>query len=295
VFVLAATNFSVEPGTAKSLDPALLRRFDRRVYIDLPDKEDRIRFMRMKIKKNPAIVISEEQMDHIAVRSTGMSLASLDSVFELALRSAIRAGSVKVTDAILDEAFETFNSGEVKQWDAAQLERVARHEAGHAMLCWLGGMTPAYMTIVSRSNYGGYMQPEAQENKGILTKDELLSRIRMSLAGRAAEIVYYGERDGISTGASGDLESATRTAQRIVCVYGMDDDFGLSVVDASAAITGALSAEVKTAVNRILNEQMEQAIALIRQNKSKMDALVETLMVKNHLNGEQIKQILTSN
>lgn len=293
VFVLAATNFDVEPGKNKSLDPALMRRFDRRVYIDLPDKADRIRFLKGKIAKNAALHISDAQVDNIAVRATGMSLAELDSVVELALRSAIREGSTTVSDAILEEAFETFNSGEVKKWDVSQLERVARHEAGHALLCWLGGEKPTYLTIVARGNHGGYMQRAEQEGKAIYTKEELLARIRTCLGGRAAEIVYYGQQDGISTGASGDLASATNLAQQIVCSYGMDDDFGLAVVQGGAAGNGAMSVAVRDSVNRILQTQMQDAIRLISEHKDSMDALVEELMAKNHLNGAQIQEAIT--
>lgn len=295
VFVLAATNFDVEPGGAKSLDPALMRRFDRRVYIDLPDKADRIRFLKMKIEKNHALDISEAQIENISMRATGMSLAELDSVVELALRSAIREGSTAVTDAILEEAFETFNGGEAKKWDVSQLERVARHEAGHAFLCWLSGETPSYLTIVARGNHGGYMQHAEQEGKAIYTKDELLARIRTSLGGRAAEIAYYGERDGISTGASGDLAAATNTAQQIVCAYGMDDDFGLAVVNGAVAANGTMSVEVRASVNRILKEQMNEAVRLISENKDKIDSLVEELMSKNHLNGAEIEKAITKN
>lgn len=293
VFVLAATNFDVEPGKDKSLDPALMRRFDRRVYIDLPNKDDRIRFLKMKIEKNHALDISNTRIDNIAMRATGMSLAELDSVVELALRSAIREGSTSVNDAILEEAFETFNSGEVKKWDVSQLERVARHEAGHAFLCWLSGETPSYLTIVARGNHGGYMQHAEQEGKAIYTKDELLARIRTSLGGRAAEIAYYGERDGISTGASGDLASATNVAQQIVCTYGMDDEFGLAVVHGAVASNGTMSVEVRASVNRILKEQMSEAVKLISENKDKIDSLVEELMSKNHLNGSEIEQAIT--
>lgn len=292
VFVLAATNFDVEPGSAKSLDQALMRRFDRRIYIDLPDKDDRIRFLKKKISENKALDISDSQVENIAVRATGMSLAALDSAVELALRSAIREGSTKVTDAILEEAFETFNGGEVKKWDASQQMRVARHEAGHAFLCWLGGETPSYLTIVARGNHGGYMQHAEQEGKAIYTKDELLARIRTSLGGRAAEIAYYGEKDGISTGASGDLASATAVAQQIVCVYGMDEKFGLATVNGDTASNGTMSVEVRESVNRILNEQMNEAVRLISENKNKIDALVETLIDKNQLNSEEIKQVL---
>lgn len=292
VFVLAATNFDVEPGREKSLDPALMRRFDRRVYIDLPNKEDRIKFMRMKIAENKALDISDSQIENISIRATGMSLAELDSVVEFALRSSIREGSTNVNDAIFEEAFETFNSGEVKKWDESQLVRVARHEAGHALLCWLSGETPSYLTIVARGNHGGYMQHTESEGKAIYTKDELLARIRTALGGRASEIVYYGERDGISTGASGDLFSATSVAQQIVCTYGMDDDFGLAVVNGIAA-NGMMSVEIRTSINRILKEQLDLAVRLISENKDKIDSLVEALLDKNHLNELEIKRVLS--
>lgn len=291
VFVLAATNFDVEPGSDKSLDPALMRRFDRRVYIDLPGKEDRIRFLKMKIARNPALDISEEQIDTIAMRSAGMSPAQLDSAVELALRSAIREGSTKVTDAILEDAFETFNGGEAKKWDISQLERVARHEAGHAFLCFDSGETPGYLTIVARGNHGGYMQHADREGKAIYTRDELLARIRTSLGGRAAEIAYYGERDGISTGASGDLVSATNMAKQIICTYGMDETFGLAVLNPSVA-DGVLSAEVIKAVNSILQTQLKEAVRILTENRGRVDALVNELMNKNHLTGAEIEKIL---
>lgn len=289
VFVLAATNFDVEPGTDKSLDCALMHRFDRRVYIDLPDKDGRIKFMNMKISGNTAFNLSHSQIENIAMRSTSMSLAQIDSVFELALRSAIREGSTVVTDAILEEAFETYNSGEAKKWDVSQLERVARHESGHALLCTLNGEKPSYLTIVARGKHGGYMQHAENEGKAIYTKDELLARIRTSLGGRAAEIVCYGEKDGVSTGASGDLETASNLARQIVCSYGMDDEFGLAVCNSSAFSDGTLSREVRTAVNRILKDQMAQAIQMIYENRDKLDSLVEVLLNKNHLNGEEIQ------
>lgn len=292
VFVLAATNFDVEPGSEKSLDPALMRRFDRRIYIELPGKEDRVKFMQLKIAKNSAFEISEEQISNIAIRSTGMSLAELDSAMELALRSSIREGSTKVTDAIFEDAFETFSNGETKKWDASQLERVARHEAGHAFMCWYNGETPSYLTIVARGNHGGYMQHADHEGKAIYTKDELLAKINTSLGGRAAEIAYYGEKGGISTGASGDLISATNVARQILCTYGMDDSFGLAVVPGDVASNGNMSLEVREAVNRILKEQMNDTIKIISENKDKIEALVEELMVKNHLSGTEIEKVI---
>lgn len=291
VFVLAATNFDVEPGGSKSLDPALLRRFDRRVYIELPNREERIRYIRMRFEENEAFELSQEKIDNIAIRSTGMSLAELASVIELSLRTAIRDGNLKVTDDIFEEAFETFNSGEKKYWDASQLERVARHEAGHAFLCWQSGETPSYVTIVARGNHGGYMQHEDNEGKAIYTKDELLAKIRISLGGRASEIAYYGENEGISTGASGDLVSATNTARHIICTYGMDEDFGLAVIDQQDIRNSELSREVREAVNKILSDEMKNAIKLIEDNKQAINALVETLLSNNHLTGGEIKEI----
>lgn len=290
VFVLAATNFEVEPGHPRSLDQALMRRFDRRVYIDLPDKDDRIRYMKEKRNANPAFDVSDEKLENLAVRSTGMSLAELESVLELSLRSAIRDGSGKVTDAVLEEAFETFNSGEKKAWNVSQLQRVARHEAGHAFVCWHSGETPSYMTVVARGKHGGYMQHGDNEGKGIYTHEELLSRIRTSLGGRAAEIVFYGPKDGVSTGSGNDLASATAMAQRIVCIYGMDEEFGLGVLHETTQ-----SSEVRRAVNRILLEEMKKAVELITANRAAVEALVEALLIKNHLTGPEISRIFEKN
>ena len=291
VFVLAATNFDVEPGTDKSLDPALMRRFDRRVYIDLPTKEERIRYIRIKMAEKTAFDLSEEKINNIAIRSTGMSLADLESIIELSLRTAIRDGNLKVTDDIFEEAFETFNGGEPKKWDMAQLERVARHESGHAFLCWHSGETPSYVTIVARGSHGGYMQHDDNEGKAIYTKDELLARIRTSLGGRASEIVYYGEKDGVSTGASGDLVSATNLAKQIICNYGMDDELGLASIDPQEAKNGGLAYDIRRSVNKILDQEMKNAVRLISENKAAVDALVEKLMSVNHLTGNEIKRL----
>lgn len=288
VFVLAATNFDVEPGSKKSLDAALMRRFDRRIFVDLPNRDERTRYLKERTAANPAYQLSDAKYDSIAIRSTGMSLALLESILELSLRMAIRDGDGKVTDEVFDEAFETFNGGERKEWDISTLERVARHEAGHAFLYWHYGETPSYLTVVARGDHGGYMQHGDTENKPLSSKADLLARIRTSLGGRAAELAYYGDQDGLSTGASGDLITATRTAQAILCHYGMDKDFGLAVIDPN----GGMAERVHAAVNAILEEQMQQAVALITENKHKIDALVNVLMVKNHMTGDEIDAVL---
>lgn len=287
VFVLAATNFTVEQGSSKSLDPAFVRRFDRRIYVDLPGYEGRLKFMHIKAK-GKAFEVSDAMLDNLAMRATDMSLAQLEQVFELALRTASRSGDLKVTDAILDEAFETSIYGETKDWDKDLLERTARHEAGHALISWLIGDAPSYMTIVARGDHGGYMQHSTNEKKALFTKNECLARICTSLGGRAAEIVYYGEEDGISTGASGDLQSATHTARRMICECGMFEEFGLSYIDDKKP------ERVSEFVNFILSKQLDAAKKYILDYRSAVDALVETLMVKNHLSGDEIKELFIS-
>ncbi len=291
VFVLAATNFDVAPGSPRSLDQALVRRFDRRIYVDLPTDEERKQFMLRKCAKNAMFDIGEQDIDNLAVRAVGMSLSDLDSIFEFALRQALRAELNKVKADILDEAFETYVNGEKKNWSEAEVERVARHEAGHAFLCWQSGETPSYLTIVARSDHGGYMQHDSTEKKTIYTKEELLSRIRVALGGRAAEIVCYGECGGVSTGASGDLVSATAIAERIVCSYGMVDECGLAVSDPRTLRSGDVAKEVRKAVNKLLSEQMLQAIEEIRANKDMLDVLSNELMQKSHLSANEISEL----
>ena len=291
VFVLAATNYGVDSEKGKSLDPALLRRFDRRIYVDLPNKDERKRYLEMKIKKHSMVTLSQDQLENIAVRSTGMSLAELESVFEMALRCAIRSDSGVVGDSEFEEAFETFNSGEKKKWSSDSLLRTARHEAGHALICWLCGEKPSYLTIVARGDHGGYMQHNGNEGKAIYTKRELLDKIRTSLGGRAAEIVYYGSEDGISTGASGDLYNATRIAEDMICTYGMDESVGMSSINLSAA-NDLTNRMVRDRVNEMLSNELASAISIIDANKAAVDMLVEALLEKNHLKEKEIDQIL---
>ena len=294
VFVLAATNFEVEEGTAKSLDSALMRRFDRRIYIGLPSKEGREEHLREKIKKNPIFDISDDTVKNIAVRSMGQSLANLDSVLELALRTALRDGKRKVTDQILDDAFETFNSGDVRKRSEEKILRTARHEAGHTLLYWLAGDVPSYVTVVSRGDYGGYMMPGDKAEEGLSTKKDMLNRIRTSLAGRAAEIVYYGEEDGISTGPSADLRSATNVAMHMICSWGMNDDFGLSVIDVSHVDMSSLGDDVRKVVNEILTTEFRYVKDVITNNKAKIDALVDALIERSQLTGTEIVEIFES-
>ncbi len=293
VFVLAATNYEVDDDTSKrSLDPALLRRFDRRIYVDLPTKEERKRYIRMKLATNKMVVVSEELMESIAARSTGMSLAELESVYELALRAAIRTNSSEIDDTAFEEAFETFQNGEKKKWSADTLLRTARHEAGHALLCRLSGEKPSYLTIVARGSHGGYMQHADREEKTIYTRAEMLMNVRTALGGRAAEIVYYGGEDGISTGASGDLRRATGLVESMICRYGMDTTVGMAYTERSSVRTQN-PPEVQARINAILTEELEKTVQLIEQHRPAIEAVVNALMERDHLREQELEEIFS--
>ncbi len=292
VFVLAATNYKVNQDGDRSLDPALLRRFDRKILVDLPSKEDRIKFIKQKQAKSKNIDISEAQIENLADRSTGMSLADLDAVFEYAIRNSIKSENFKVDDACLEDAFEGYNSGEKKMWDKDLLRRVAIHEAGHALVCWLTGETPTYLTIVARGDHGGYMQHSSNEGKALFTKKELLNRVKVSLGGRAAEIAVYGKDEGLSTGASGDFDSATSVVENIICYYGMDEEVGIGVIRRDERSSNSY-APVRQRVNAILAEELKITVELLTAYKDALNKLVDELLLKNNLKGEDIDRILS--
>lgn len=295
VFVLAATNYGADPDSPRRLDPALLRRFDRRIYMDLPDKDERMKFIRLKVGKIKNHSLTEGQLENIAVRSTGSSLAELDSVFELALRNTIKSDEATLTDEILEDAFETYNGGEIKKWSDTELLRTARHEAGHAVMCWAGGEKPSYLTIVARGSHGGYMQHGDAEKKGIYTKNELLARVRTCLGGRAAEMAYYGDEDGLSSGASGDLNTATAIVRSMICDYGMDEKTGLCSINSGELKNSQYFGNILARVNEVLSAELERAKKVINANRGAIDSLTDRLLEKNSLKLEEIAEILEKN
>ena len=286
VFVLAATNFEVDEGKNGMgvIDPALSRRFDCKVLVDLPNEAEREAFLRMALNKIKVHSVTDEMIKRIASRSVGVSPSWLSSVMEMANRIAIKANTM-LDDNALDEAYETVIHGSKKEWGIEYLERVARHEAGHALMNYLSGNTPVYLTIIARGNHGGYMEHAADESGPLLTKRELLNRIRTALGGRAAELVYYGAEEGLSTGASGDLRSATRIAAGIIQSYGMDEDYGLYVGESDPAN----NSEVREKIKAILTSEMEKAVENIMENQSKINRLVEQLLKKNKLTAAEIE------
>ena len=289
VFVLAATNFEVDEGKSGMgvIDPALSRRFDCKVLVDLPNEDEREAFLRMALSKIKVHSVTDEMIRRIASRSVGVSPSWLASVMEMANRIAIKSNTA-LDDNALDEAYETVVHGSQKEWGLEYLERVARHEAGHALMNYLSGNTPVYLTIVARGDHGGYMEHSAEESGPLMTKRELLNRIRTALGGRAAELVYYGEEEGLSTGASGDLRSATRIATAMIQSYGMDSDYGLFVGETDPAN----NSEVREKIRSILASELDKAKESITANRARMDRLVSQLLKKNKLTANEIEVCL---
>ncbi|MFA6568021.1 MAG: AAA family ATPase [Victivallales bacterium] len=294
VFVLAATNFSVEEGKGAMgvLDAALVRRFDRIILVDLPDRDDREIYLNKKLLGRKGSKVTEEMVKRIAGRSTGMSLANLETVIESAARNAAKK-SIPIDDNLLDEAFEQMQHGDVKEWDPKYLERVARHEAGHTLLYCLSGRWPIYVTVVARGGHGGYMErsPEDMENP-LRTKKNLIDDIRVSLGGRAAEAFFYKGEDGLSSGASGDLQNATAVARRMISQYGMDDGIGLIAMTTEEAAKGPMAIQVNQAVSVLLKKEFENTLDLLKQNSCKIDAIAKSLISKNRLTAEDLKAIM---
>jgi ATP-dependent metalloprotease FtsH len=292
VFVLAATNFNVDENRSASgaLDPALLRRFDRRVLVGLPDKSERRQYLDIILDKHHTAV-SPAARELIARRSAGMAPANLEDITEIALRAAVKAGA-PLDDTALNEAFEVYQHGTAKEYGYEALERVARHEAGHAYLSYLAGSIPNYLTVVSRGSHGGYMESDADEENPVRTKDALLARIRTFLGGRAAEMVYYGDRDGISAGAAGDLEAATGIAKDMIIKYGMDETFGLVSCGGDGAGGNGMTTEVRRRIGAILSEQMEEAVTQIRAGRDHVDRISAALLEKNKLTKDEIEALL---
>lgn len=290
VFVLAATNFEIEEGHKGMgvIDPALSRRFDCKIMVDLPNSDERELLIRLLLSKNKQHLVTEDMIKRLASRSMGMSPSSLTSVIEAANRIALKGNTI-VDDIILDEAYETTKHGVKKDWGYDYLYRVAIHESGHALINYLNGEIPAYLTIVARGEHGGYMEHSSDEIEPLSTKDELLARIQTALGGRAAEMVYFGKDKGISTGASNDIRQATKIASAMICAYGMDDEIGIGFIDSDEE---KKSPNIKAKINEILKDQLAHAVQNIKSNKSKMDKLVEELMNKNKLNGNEIEYLL---
>ncbi len=164
VFVIAATNYDTHSADG-GLDQALLRRFDKKIHIDLPKVADRERFIVRELAKYDFCTVSRAVAEGVAKRSVGWSLADLNLVIQNAIRHSESESGFLLTDAVLEEAFASFNAGGRKTYDEQTVRKIAYHEAGHAVVARVLGFRLAYTTIVARGNCGGYMQYAEEDKK----------------------------------------------------------------------------------------------------------------------------------
>jgi ATP-dependent metalloprotease FtsH len=301
VFVLAATNYDIESDSNSAfkaaMDPALVRRFSRCILVDLPERASRETYLRQRLEGRNGCTAGEEAIRLVGERSAGMSIAKLEQVVELAARNAVKAGS-DLSDRLLEEALETVRFGEARARDGEQVLHTARHEAGHTIAYWLTGRWPAYVTAVSRGNHGGYMAPAAEDadSSDGQTREQLLARIRVCLAGRAAEQMYYGQQGGLTTGASNDLEQATRIARLMICQFGMDDRFGLvaqpELMRKPEAMASPAYQRVNELVGDILRRQMDRTLEELACHREKLDLLSEALRERERLTRSELQLLL---
>ena len=289
VFVLAATNFDIAPGRSnRVLDPAFVRRFDRKIKVDLPDTEEREQFIAYYLKRHGIEDISASAIRNLALRSYGKSPADLEMVVEYAIRSA---KGEKLTDEILEKALDADAYGEENEWREETVRQTAFHEAGHTLISWLNGKKPTYVTIISRGGFGGYMLNEIDDKKFGYTRQEMRDEICTVFGGRAAEVVFYGA-EGVSTGASSDLRKATALARDMLSTYGMDEAFGYASFEENA-FGERVEEAVFRRVSEILKEEYARAVRLIEENKAAMQSLAGELIRKNSLTAEEIETVLS--
>ena len=285
VIVIAATNL------ADKLDPALLRRFDRDIEVDKPDKKARLAYLQYRLLGRSQSNVSEKTLSRISEQSSHYTIADLERIIEHAGRQASMRDGI-VTDSILEEAFETNRMGEQKPLtNDDTLKRIAIHEAGHCLLSWLAGKKPIQVSIVSRSKAGGFVENAADEEAYLVTKREMEDQIRIAMGGRAAEILCYGEDEGLSTGSSSDLRKASQYALSMVGHYGMGAQNGQLVLPQDSG-RPEINTQIQDEARQILGKQLDLGIKLLDENKGKLDRLVSSLLEKNRLTKDELEEIL---
>ncbi|OOP72431.1 ATP-dependent zinc metalloprotease FtsH [Clostridium beijerinckii] len=301
VVILAATN------RPEVLDKALLRpgRFDRRVIVDKPDLKGRENILKVHSKN---IIMDESvNLKEIALATAGAVGADLANMVNEAALRAVRMGRDEVRQDDLFEAVETVIAGKEKK-DRVMTENekslVAFHEVGHALASALQKKTqPVHkITIVPRTMGAlGYTMQMPEEEKYLMSKDELLEQIVVLLAGRAAEDLVFNE---ITTGASNDIERATSIARQMVTMYGMSEKFGMIGLESiqNRYLDGRpvrncsdeISAEVDREVMNIINESYEKAKNLLKANMEALGKISSHLIFKETIMGDEFMKILNS-
>ena len=299
VIILAATN------RPESLDPALTRpgRFDRRVPVELPDLAGREAILKVHAKKIKAG--DDVDFHTIARMAAGASGAELANIINEAALRAVRSGRVIVTEADLEESIEVVIAGYQKKnavLSDQEKKVVAYHEIGHALVAALQSHSAPVqkITIIPRTSGAlGYTMQVDTGDKNLLTKEELENKIATYTGGRAAEEVAFGE---ITTGASNDIEQATKLARAMITRYGMSQDFDMVALetvqnqylggDASLTCAPETQREVDRKVVELVKSQHERAKQLLSDNREKLDQLAAYLYEKETITGEEFMNIL---
>ena len=299
VVILAATN------RPETLDPALTRpgRFDRRVPVELPDLKGREEILKVHVKK----IKVEPNVDYtqIARMASGASGAELANIVNEAALRAVRQGRKAATQADLEESIETVIAGYQKK-NAILTDRekmvVAYHEIGHALVAAKqSNSAPVQkITIVPRTSGAlGYTMQVDEGNHYLMTKEEIENKIATYTGGRVAEEIAVGS---ITTGASNDIEQATKLARAMITRFGMNDEFGMVAFEtvSNQYLGGdtalACSAETQTKIDEkvveVVKAQYEKAKKIITENKRKLDQLAQYLYINETITGDEFMEIL---
>ena len=299
VIILAATN------RPETLDPALTRpgRFDRRVPVELPDLAGREAILKVHAKK---IKTADDVNFHtIARMASGASGAELANIINEAALRAVRNNRTVVNESDLEESIETVIAGYQKKnavLSDSEKKVVAYHEIGHALVAAMQSHSAPVqkITIIPRTSGAlGYTMQVDQGDKYLLTKQELENKIATFTGGRAAEELVFGE---ITTGASNDIEQATKLARAMITRYGMSEDFDMVALetvsnqylggDASLACSADTQNEIDRKVVELGKRQHEKASKIVADNRAKLDELAKYLYEKETITGEEFMSIL---
>ena len=299
VMILAATN------RPESLDPALTRpgRFDRRVPVELPDLKGREAILKVHAKK---VKLAEDvNFETIARMASGASGAELANIINEAALRAVRDGRKAANEADLEESIETVIAGYQKK-NAILTDKekmaVSYHEIGHALVAALQTHSAPVqkITIIPRTSGAlGYTMQVEEGNHYLMTKEELENKIATLTGGRAAEEVALGT---VSTGASNDIEQATKLARAMITRYGMSDSFDMVALETvtnqylGGDTSLACSAETQTKIDALMVEtvkqQHEKALNLLKENRDKLETLSQYLYRKETITGEEFMELL---
>ena len=299
VMILAATN------RPESLDPALTRpgRFDRRVPVELPDLKGREAILKVHAKK---VKLAEDvNFETIARMASGASGAELANIINEAALRAVRDGRKAAGEADLEESIETVIAGYQKK-NAILTDKekmaVSYHEIGHALVAALQTHSAPVqkITIIPRTSGAlGYTMQVEEGNHYLMTKEELENKIATLTGGRAAEEVALGT---VSTGASNDIEQATKLARAMITRYGMSDSFDMVALetvtnqylggDTSLACSAETQTKIDALVVETVKQQHEKALNLLKENRDKLETLSQYLYRKETITGEEFMELL---